>query len=91
MSRTEACHNFGALKRLFDALVPWYDWRTANVFRLDAHDPEFADESEGNVGRIELQWLGLHFAFEIGRTPPKPSAQQVAATRQYLRILRGEA
>ncbi|MYL97227.1 hypothetical protein GR702_05505 [Novosphingobium sp. FGD1] len=91
MSRTEACHNFGALKRLFDALVPSCDWRTANVFRLDAHDPEFADESEGNVGRIELQWLGLHLAFEIGHTPPKRLPEQIAATRRYLRILRGEA
>jgi hypothetical protein len=91
MSRSETHSNSGAFTRLLDALVPWYDCRSANVFRLDAHDPEFADESEADVARIELQWLGLHFAFEIGRTPPKPSAQQVAATRQYLRILREEA
>lgn len=91
MSRTEACHSSSALERIFHAVVPYYDWRPANVFRLDACAPDFADESEGNVGRFELQWLGLHLAFEIGRTPPKPSALQIAATRRYLRILRQEA
>jgi hypothetical protein len=58
-------------RRFIQAIEPWYDWGRTNTFRLDAKCPKFSDEAEGEVCFFEVQWLGLHFAVQIGRTPPK--------------------
>ena len=72
------------LKRLLKAIEPWYDWGARSVFRLDHHERDFSDESEGNAFRFEIQWLGAHLAFEIGRTPRKLTAIEVAANKARL-------
>jgi hypothetical protein len=57
------------LRRILSALEPWYDWGTINTFRMDARTD--AECVEGEVYRFELQWLGLHLGFQIGRTPKR--------------------
>ena len=59
------------MRRLLAALEPWYDWGTINTFRLDART--YAECTEGDVYRFELQWFGLHLGFQIGRTPKRGS------------------
>ncbi|MFV1919168.1 hypothetical protein VPH46_07020 [Sphingomonas sp. MJ1 (PH-R8)] len=62
-------------------LEPWYDWGTSNVFRLDTREMDFSDESEGPAKFFELQWLGISLALQVGRTPRKISAGEVAANK----------
>ena len=57
------------LRRLLAALEPWYDWGAINTFRMDGRTE--AECTEGEVYRFELQWLGLHVGFQIGRTPKR--------------------
>ncbi|MEE4452884.1 hypothetical protein [Novosphingobium resinovorum] len=75
---------FAAFKRTLKKIEPWYDWYQANVFRIDAQCRDFTDESTGDVFRFQLQWLGLHVGFEIGRTPRKLTEAEVADNRQRL-------
>jgi len=58
-----------AARRFFAPVEPWYDWGRINVFRLDSRTEEECTEPE--VRYVELQWLGLHVGFQIGRTPAK--------------------
>lgn len=71
----------GLLRRVIAAIEPWYDWGIYEVSRLDAHEPDFSDESYGQVRFCQLQWLGVHFLIQVGRTPPKIAPDQVAACK----------
>jgi hypothetical protein len=62
-------------------LEPWYDWGTTNVFQLDTREADFSDESEGPARFFELQWLGISLALQVGRTPRKITAEEVAANK----------
>jgi hypothetical protein len=75
---------FAAIKRGLRKIEPWYNWYRSDIFRLDAHERDFSDESEGKAFCLEIQWLGIHVAFELGRTPPKLSAAEVASRRAML-------
>ena len=59
-----------AASRLLRAIEPWYDWGTTTIFRLDAHCPNFSDESAGDRWLFEIQWFGAHLGITIGRAPP---------------------
>lgn len=69
------------LREMLATFQPWYDFGQREVFRLDMHCEDFADESLGKVWFAEIQWLGLHLAFEIGRTPWKISDAEIADYR----------
>jgi hypothetical protein len=58
-------------RRLLAGLEPWYDWGLTSVFRLDSLTSNLADEVSGEVHRFEIQWLGIHLGFQIGRTPKR--------------------
>lgn len=60
---------------------PWYDWGRRDVFRIDMHCRDFADESQSEVWFFEIQWFGLHFGVCLGRTPPKVSDAEISARR----------
>lgn len=75
------------MTKFIKRIEPWYAWGQHEILRIDQHEPDFADESAGNVFRFEIQWFGIHFAFEVGRTPPKVPVEEVAARR----IAQGEA
>ena len=75
---------FAAIKRGLKKLEPWFDWGRCERERLDSKCVHFTDESWGEVFRFELQWLGFHFGFEIGRTPRKLTDAEVAANRHRL-------
>lgn len=72
------------LQRIMSAVEPWYDWRWRNIFRLSAQEMDFSDESEGKAFRFDLQWLGVHLAFEIGRTPRKLTGAEIVANKARL-------
>lgn len=72
----------GRIRRHAPWLEPWYDWGTTNAFRLDAQESDFSDESEAEVRHFEVQWLGLHFAIQIGRTPPRVPETEVALRKR---------
>jgi hypothetical protein len=55
--------------KILRRLEPWYDWGTINTVNMDARTG--AEQVEGDVYRFELQWLGLHLGFQIGRTPKR--------------------
>lgn len=57
-------------RRVTDAAEPWYDWGKIGVERLESlrHGEK---PSDGEVRFIELQWLGIHIGFQIGRTPKR--------------------
>lgn len=66
------------LRRVISAVEPWYNWGTIHVERMQEIR---VDESgrlhvggEGPVRYFELQWFGIHFAVQIGRTP-KPEGR----------------
>lgn len=84
-TRSDLARVAGSLiKRGLAKATPWYEWSRANVFRLDAQCRDFADESSGDVWRLQIQWLGLHFGAEIGRTPRKPTDGEVSIQRARL-------
>jgi hypothetical protein len=53
---------------VIDAIEPWYDWGKIGVERMESLRPG-KTATDGEVRFIELQWLGIHIAFQIGRTP----------------------
>lgn len=72
------------IKRGLAKIEPWYGWGQRDIFRIDFHELDFSDESEGKAFKFEIQWLGVHFAFELGRTPPKVTMAEVAARKLRL-------
>lgn len=64
------------MKRALSAIEPWYNWGLVTVERLDAVSEDHGNE--GDVRFFDLQWFGLHLSFQIGRTPPKATAGQIA-------------
>jgi len=59
----------GTLARtILAAVEPWYDWGKIGVERMESLRPGQAP-TDGEVRYVELQWLGIHIAFQIGRTP----------------------
>lgn len=78
------------LRRALMAIEPWYDLRDCDVSRLDAQCRHFTDEAVGYVRRLEVQWLGIHFAIELGRTPSKVSPEESAERRaRYAALTQG--
>ncbi len=55
-------------RAVIDALEPWYDWGKIGVERMESLRPD-KTPVDGEVRFFELQWLGIHIAFQIGRTP----------------------
>lgn len=75
--------NLSRLRRALKAIEPWYDPRPVEVERIDTKCANFTEETLGQVRRIEVQWLGVHFAVELGCTPPKLTAEELADRRAY--------
>lgn len=65
-------------------LEPWYNCGSINILRLDARETDFSDESEAGAWTFELQWFGVHFAVQLGRTPPRVPAAEVAEIKERL-------
>lgn len=63
-------------------LEPWYDWGKTDAFRIDSVERDFSDESSAEVRYFELQWFGLHFAVQFGRTPPRIAREEVAENKR---------
>jgi hypothetical protein len=57
-----------ASRAVINSLEPWYDWGKIGVERMESLRPG-KTATDGEVRFIELQWLGIHIAFQIGRTP----------------------
>ncbi|SFO02041.1 hypothetical protein [Sphingomonas sp. OK281] len=55
-------------RTVIDTLEPWYDWGKIGVERMESLRPG-KTATDGEVRFFELQWLGIHIAFQIGRTP----------------------
>ena len=73
------------LRRIFAAFEPWYDWgKKATIWRLDAVERDFSDESTGEAYLFEIQWFGLHLAVVAGRTPRKLDAEEAAANKAFM-------
>ena len=73
------------LRRFFAPIEPWYDWSSdATIFRINTVERDLSDESIREDGfKFELQWLGLHFSFVIGRTPTQISSEEVSARKAF--------
>lgn len=56
-----------AFQRFLAAIEPWYDWGTINTVNMDARTHD--DQVDGEVRFFEIQWFGLHFGVQFGRTP----------------------
>lgn len=73
------------IRQFIAKVEPWYDWGSdAAIWRMDAVERDFSDESEGTAWYFELQWLGVHFEVRIGRTPAKVPAEEVAARKAII-------
>ncbi|EJU14956.1 hypothetical protein LH128_01232 [Sphingomonas sp. LH128] len=72
---------FAAIKRGLKKIEPWFDWGRCERTRLDSKCAHFTDESWGQVHRFDLQWLGVHFAIELGRTPAKVTLAEAERRR----------
>lgn len=58
--------------RIVAAAEPWYDWGEIHIDRMEGTNAETMNPGgEGPVRFVQLQWLGLHIGFQIGRTPKK--------------------
>ena len=57
-------------RAVITAIELWYDWGTIGVERMESLRPG-KTATDGEVRFFELQWLGIHLAFQIGRTPEK--------------------
>lgn len=57
-----------AARSFVAAAEPWYDWGKIGVERMESLRPGRI-ATDGEVRFVELQWLGIHIAFQIGRTP----------------------
>ncbi|MES3084951.1 hypothetical protein [Sphingomonas faeni] len=55
-------------RAVIDAIEPWYDWGKISVQRMETLRPG-KSITDGEVRYFELQWLGIHIAFQVGRTP----------------------
>lgn len=73
-----------AIKRGLAKIEPWYDWRRSDIYRIDARERDFSDESEGKAFQFELQWFGLHFAIELGLTPRKRTDAEIAERKALI-------
>lgn len=80
-----------SLRQIIAAIEPWYHWGRKETDRVDATDPQFSDESWGEVSFFASQWLGLHFSIEIGRAPRTLNPQEIADRRDHLASRRKEA
>ena len=58
------------LRRVLAAIEPWYDWGTIYIERMEGTTLERSG-GEGAVRYFQLQWFGLHFGLQIGRTPKR--------------------
>lgn len=62
-----------AWRRFITAVEPWYNWGETYVERMQelrvADGGRIETGGEGPVRYFEVQWLGVHFAIHIGRTP----------------------
>jgi hypothetical protein len=72
------------IKRGLTAITPWWNIASTDVLRLESWGGHYTADSYGSVPRVDVQWLGLHVAFEIGRTPPKLTDAEKMARRAYL-------
>ena len=63
------------LSRLIAAAEPWYNWGVIHVERMQEIRVDEGSRlhvgAEGPVRYFELQWLGIHFAVQLGRTPKR--------------------
>ncbi len=61
------------LSRMIAAVEPWYNWGVVHVERMQeirvVEGGRLQVGGEGPVRYLEVQWLGIHFAVQIGRTP----------------------
>lgn len=66
------------LSRIIAAAEPWYNWGEVYVERMQEIRVDEGGRlhvgGEGPVRYFELQWFGIHFAVQIGRTP-KPEGR----------------
>jgi hypothetical protein len=69
------------IKRLQAVLTPWWNWGPQGVNRLSSLSADFFGESIADVHRFEIQWLGIHFAIELGRTPRRMTDAEEAELR----------
>ncbi|MEH3122004.1 MAG: hypothetical protein PGN16_08500 [Sphingomonas phyllosphaerae] len=62
-----------ALRRFITAVEPWYNWGEISVERMQKlrldDGGRVCSGGEGEVRFFEIQWLGVHFAVQVGRTP----------------------
>ena len=58
------------LRRLLAAVEPWYNWGTIHIERMEGSTLDRSGR-EGPVRFVELQWFGIHVAFQIGFTPKR--------------------
>lgn len=58
-------------RRFLAAIEPWSDWGEIEVERMQGLTRERS--VIGPVRFVEMQWLGLHVGFQIGRTPQQGS------------------
>jgi hypothetical protein len=57
-------------RAVIDAIEPWYDWGRISVERMESLR-RGQTPTDGEVRFFELQWLSIHIAFQIGRTPKR--------------------
>lgn len=53
-------------------LEPWYNWGTIDIERMEGiflDGEHVLAGGEGPVRYLEIQWIGLHFQVQLGRTP----------------------
>jgi len=68
------------IRRMLRAIEPWYDSGLLNTTNLDAKIE--TDVVDGYVWFFQIQWLGLHLGFEIGRTPRALKSPDTPSTSQ---------
>lgn len=63
------------LRRIIAAAEPWYNWGEIYVERMEELRVDEGGRlhvgGEGPVHYFELQWFGIHFAVQFGRTPKR--------------------
>lgn len=66
------------LRRFIAATEPWYNWGEVHVERMQEIRVDEGGRlhvgGEGPVRFFEIQWFGIHFAVQLGRTP-KPEGR----------------
>lgn len=66
------------LRRFIAAVEPWYDLGEIHVERMQEirvdDGGRLQTGGEGPVRYFQIQWLGIHVGFQIGRTP-KPEGR----------------